>query len=517
MSDTPRNKVSIISVCAANTAEVIGKITAAKEAKKDAKSLVSAINARHQAEIDASNSELTEITALIKANERQGVPTEKLEKKSSDIIGRIKTLSADHANSGELAAAHSSITAAEADLKLAEELHELCTAREAIAASLKAATLHYNVWGAVEAPEFQTLDEALDEYIANMPLVVSITKDLIVDKVGIWHLPNVSTPYQRNLFAKKDVQYRYNRLPTRMEWLSRFPGSDYSSMPRSNETEFNVDGVAFVVSKGDVAETEDAEEKHAWMGKMVPKFQRQTSSIYAPEGINYTTEQGVYARSGLCYIKSEGKFYSLWNTQFASMEMVPGKVQKPDRWGTMQTEDGMVPKGINSDVSKLFESIFEPLAQKIKAAAVEFSELSSAKSPLSIRLKQAVERVSVVQSTFELRGKRLTEDEVKSEIGAYWEAFTKAPWESIVVGDLAMIKHLCERRIEVPHFWSLAIKGHYGLRVRTRDHDWIIAQIYCPPGKLSPKAPIAADDVVYLKEGLIKVGPCFIIVDGRQK
>lgn len=517
MSDTPRNKVNIISVCEANMAEVLVQITAAKNARKEAESLVSAINARHQAELDTSSSELSEITALIKANERQGVPTEKLEKKASDITGRIKALTADHANSDELAAAHSSIKAADADLKQAEELHELCKVREAIAASLKAAALHSDALGAIEAPEYQTLDEALDEYIANMPLVVSINKDLIVEKVGIWHLPNASTPYQRNLFAKKDVQYRYNRLPRQLEWLSLFTGSDYSSMPRSNETEFNVEGVAFVVSEGEAAETEDTDEKHAWMGTMASSFQGQSPSLYAPEGINYKSEQGGYSRSGLCYIKSEGKFYSLWNTQFASMRMVPGKVQKKDRWSTMQTEDGMVPEGITSDVSKLFESIFEPLAQRIMAAASEFAELSSAKSPLAVRLKQAVERVSVVQSTFELRGKRLTEDEVKSEVGAYWEAFTKAPWEPIVVGDVAMIKHLCERRIEVPHFWSLAIKGHYGLRVRTRDHDWIIAQIYCPPGKLSPKAPIAAEDVVYLTKDLVKVGPCFIIVAGRQK
>lgn len=520
MSDTPRNKVNILTVCAANTIDAYAKIEAAKKAGKDAEDQVSAIKSRHNAEIDAANLELSRTATLIQENEREGVPTEKLEKKAADIKEKIKKQNDGFAGSKEFAAAQEAVEKAAVDLKNAEDLHQLCKEREKIAEDLKVAFEQSSVVGAVEALEYQTLDEAIEDYMENIPLIVSVSNDMTVDSVGMWQVPNASVPYQSDVSAKKGVAYRYNRLPSQLEWLSRFPKSEYSSMPKSGESEFKVGNVVFVISKGkteDDAENEGEENDHSWMGKMASRFQSETPSLFSPEGINYTSERGVYARSGLCYIKSEGKFYSVWNTKFPSVEMVPGKVKRPDRWGTMQTEDGLVPKGVNSDVSKLFESFFKPVAERIKASADEFEDLSAPKSRLALRLKEALDRVCVVESTFEIRGKRLTEAEVNQEVGAYWEAFIKAPWEQVVVGDVAMIKHLCERKIEVPHVWSLSMKGHYGLRVRTRDHDWIIAQIYCPPGSLSPKAPIAADDVVYLSNGLVKVGPCYIIVAGRQK
>jgi hypothetical protein len=517
MSDTPRNKVSILSVCAANTAEAGAKIEAAKKAEKEAGDQVSAINSRHRAEVEAANLDLSRTASLIQENEREGVPTEKLEKKAADIRDRIKKQQADHARSEELLSAQAAIEKSKTELKAAEELHELCKGREKLAVDLKDAYDHNDSYGAIEALEYETLDQAMDEYEAAMPLLVYISPELCVEKVGIWQVPNAAKPLQRELFAKKDVAYRYNRLPKQLEWLSRFSGSEYASMPKSGETRFKVGGVSFIIgSQQSDEKTEDAPD-HKWMGKMADHFQRDVSSVYSPDGINYNSERGFYARSGLCYVKSEGKFYSLWPTKFPSIQMVPGKVQKPDRWGTMQTEDGLVPKGIQSDVSQLFEPLFAALAKRIDAASEEFGELSKAKSALAVRLKEAVEKVGVVESTFENRGKRLSEAEIGKEVGAYWEAFISSPWEATIVGDVAMIKHLCERKIETPHVWSLYLKGHYGLRVRTRDHDWIIAQIYCPPGNLAPKAAISSDEVVYLPNGFVKVGQCFIHIMGRQQ
>lgn len=518
MSDTPRNKVNILSVCAANTTEAFTKIEAAKKSGKVAKDQVSAIKSRHQAELDAANQGLSQTASLIQANEREGVPTEKLEKKSADIKARITKLQADHANSDELKAALEAIDKANADLEAAQELHEKCKVREALANSLKEAYDVIPLVGAIEAPEYETLDEAVDEYIAEIPMLVSISEELEIEKVGIWQVPNASQPAQGEIFAKEGVPYRYNRLPKQLEWLGRFAGTEYAAMPKSGDTKFSFGNVAFVIGKPKSDKTEEGEsDSHAWMGTMLEHFQRDTKSIFSPDGITYQSNAGIYPGSGLCYIKSEGKFFSLWQTTFPSVQMIPGKVKKPDRWGIIQTEDGMVPKGVNVDMSKLFEPFFPHVAKKVDAAREEFEELSTAKSPLAVRLREAIEKVGVTESTFEGRGKRLPEAEIFKEVGAYWEAFVNSPWEAAIVGDIAMIKHLCERGIERPHVWSNHLKGHYGLRVRTRDHDWIVAQIYCSPNNLEPKVPISPDDVVYLPNGFIKVGPCLIAIVGRVK
>lgn len=517
MSDTPRNKVNILSVCAANLADAFAKIEAAKKARKEAEDQVSAIKSRHQAEMDAANLELSKIATLIQDNEREGVPTEKLVKKSSDIKDRIKKSQASQSQSADLDAAVAAIEKAESELKSAEELHEQHEAREALARALKVAYDTNNSYGAIDAPEYETLDEAVDEYVAAIPLVVSISEELSIDKVGLWQMPSAKSPLQIDLFAKDKVSYRYNRLPKQVEWLSKFTGTDYSSMPRSGETRFSVEGVVFVIGSSKSPKTDDESTGHEWMGNMSEFFSNNKPSVYSPDGINYQSDRGFYARSGLCYIKSEDKFYTLWSTKFPSIEMVPGKVQKPDRWGTMQTEDGLVPKGMQADVSKLLEPLYPAVAKRVEQAAEEFKALSKAKTPLAVRLKLAVEKVGVTESTFESRGKRLSEGEIAKEVGAYWEAFINSPWESSIIGDVAMIKHLCERKIETPHVWSYHLKGHYGLRVRTRDHDWILAQVYCAPKHLSPKAPVSPDEVVYMPDGYVKVGPCFINILGRDR
>lgn len=521
---TPRNKVNIVAICAANLAGVSERIEAAYKAVNDARDQVSAINSRHKEELGSSKVELDEIMSLIEANQRLEVPTEKLEKKSLFLRERIEKVSLEHLQSKELADSVAAIEIAEAELKAAEDLRELFTERLRLAEELKAAFVQSDLVGAIEAPEYQTLDEALDDYIKDIPLMVSISENMTVDVVGMWHVPNASVPFLADVYAHKAKPYKFNRLPNQLSWLRQIPGSSYASMPIGGDADFKVGDVIFTftennddaISKAESDEESDKIERE-WMGKMYPRFARNDSSLFAPDGINYSTQKGLYTRSGLCYIRSEDRFYSLWSEKFPSISMVPGNVNQSDRWGNVQTVEGSVPKGVHADLTKLTDSFFKPLADRIKIAAEELLDLSCAKSPLALRFKGALDRVCVLESQFELSGKRLSEDEVNAEVGAYWEAFVKAPWEPDVIRDVAMIKHLCSRKIEAPHVWSLPIKGHYGLRVRTRDHDWILAQIYCPPESLSPKTPIAPDDVVYCSDGYVKVGPCLINVIGRDR
>jgi len=81
---------------------------------------------------------------------------------------------------------------------------------------------------------------------------------------------------------------------------------------------------------------------------------------------------------------------------------------------------------------------------------------------------------------------RLTEIKLNELVGAYWKAFINSPWEPSIEGTYALLKHRCARG-EIPNVYSFDVKGHFGFRVRTPDHDWIMGEIYCPPEHFSPK------------------------------
>lgn len=81
--------------------------------------------------------------------------------------------------------------------------------------------------------------------------------------------------------------------------------------------------------------------------------------------------------------------------------------------------------------------------------------------------------------------RRLQELQIDELIGAYWKPFINGPWDAGITGSYALLKHRCGRG-ETPNVFAFETHGHFGFRVRTPDHDWIIGEIYCPPEHFSP-------------------------------
>lgn len=81
--------------------------------------------------------------------------------------------------------------------------------------------------------------------------------------------------------------------------------------------------------------------------------------------------------------------------------------------------------------------------------------------------------------------RRLQEWQIDELIGAYWKPFINGPWDAAITGSYALLKHRCGRG-ETPNVFAFETHGHFGFRVRTPDHDWIIGEIYCPPEHFSP-------------------------------
>ncbi|NBV21461.1 MAG: hypothetical protein EBS05_06000 [Proteobacteria bacterium] len=71
----------------------------------------------------------------------------------------------------------------------------------------------------------------------------------------------------------------------------------------------------------------------------------------------------------------------------------------------------------------------------------------------------------------------LTSVEIYKCIKDDWDAFVNCPWSKQISGVLALLKYHVENGERV-RFWSGDFENQYGLRLRTRDHDWIVGQLF---------------------------------------
>ncbi len=106
--------------------------------------------------------------------------------------------------------------------------------------------------------------------------------------------------------------------------------------------------------------------------------------------------------------------------------------------------------------------------------------------------------------------RRMSMAEINGLIGRYWDAFLASPWEPSIEGTYALLKHRCARG-EIPNVYSFEVQGHFGFRVRTPDHDWIIGEIYCPPDHFTPDVAPDPAKLANLNSGgdkwLAELGP----------
>ena len=146
-------------------------------------------------------------------------------------------------------------------------------------------------------------------------------------------------------------------------------------------------------------------------------------------------------------------------------------------------------------------------------------------NPLTLKHKvdSAVSFLSSKKSFFIKNTTNLSNNEIISEIGIYWHAFINSPWDKHIPdsGPLRMLKHLCMRGHETPDICSLNYKGHYRYNVRTRDHTWIVGEIFCPPFALGRKTPIQSHEINYdvktFGDQCVQVGDAVIRIIGEIK
>jgi hypothetical protein len=91
--------------------------------------------------------------------------------------------------------------------------------------------------------------------------------------------------------------------------------------------------------------------------------------------------------------------------------------------------------------------------------------------------RQWLLEATTTEPLFPVSDQNLTSTETFARIKDEWQRFKNAPWSWGITGTAASLKHLVENGERV-RFWCNAHESHYGFRVRTRDHSWIVGNIF---------------------------------------
>lgn len=95
-------------------------------------------------------------------------------------------------------------------------------------------------------------------------------------------------------------------------------------------------------------------------------------------------------------------------------------------------------------------------------------------------VRERVDDLTTTEPRFHRCSETLVSEEIHARIGDEWNALIAAPWSKQINGDLALLKHHLENG-ERARFWSGEYQGLYGFRLRTRDHSWLVGDVYIDP------------------------------------
>jgi hypothetical protein len=502
MSETPQGKVSIhkhfeeaVAACEVRLKDVEASQEIAERALKELEKSL-------KASLKAANAEIEKTDNLIEtlAGEDPSIVAT-LKKKSLDLRKKLELIVSDHENSEQnkklrdvAVASVETVEAAKSELLLKRKQHE---AAKQLYLAFKNSPFRKKP-GVVEAIEVDTVSDAVNCYLNAVPIVVELAPKAIgtVEKVHVYFGKDGSHS-SFNLSAVPGQKYLLKQIPSSLDWLRQVEGAGYQDAP-NHWQDFEVDGVRF-----SFASSESDKEV----------------------GVTASTRQALAAACDenwrlVYFVKEDGLFYTFDPKEMPSSEVVTPEREERD-WNGRVTRINAVMRDVSQDASCIFADISNHVEGFLGQLPEEFLNLKNTVSVLGARVRVAVDAVASTESLFLEQRKRLGGAEINNDVGAYWDAFIAAPWERCIEGNVAMLKHLCERKVETPHVWSNDTKGHYGLRVRTRDHTWIVAELFCPPASLAPVDPVAPESVAYLAcesnlyHQIVKVGPCYLMVKNR--
>ena len=151
------------------------------------------------------------------------------------------------------------------------------------------------------------------------------------------------------------------------------------------------------------------------------------------------------------------------------------KEKRPDGFSYREVEFQRRFKDAFTDIAISLETLIEDILTK------ESNKLDLEKpyedNALLAHISSEIKAQTTTNPSFKVCNEELTSAEIYKRIKDEWDAFVNSPWSSEIKGPLALLKYHSENG-EKARFWSGAYEGHYGFRLRTRDHSWIKGEIY---------------------------------------
>lgn len=173
-------------------------------------------------------------------------------------------------------------------------------------------------------------------------------------------------------------------------------------------------------------------------------------------------EQPKVADVYLC----DGARLGLWSTKFYRRVRVPYP-----RYGESDTTTEEIDYSDEADdLGVIYKEIIGKAGGALDLAA-DYSDNAAFAA-----LQAKVLDLCSTDSQFK-RATTLSSDAVAQAIRQPWMNFINAPWNSSIVGPLAILKHGLEERMRA-RFWCNEYEGNYRYVFRTRDHNWIRGQIW---------------------------------------
>lgn len=126
-------------------------------------------------------------------------------------------------------------------------------------------------------------------------------------------------------------------------------------------------------------------------------------------------------------------------------------------------------------------SIPSELQQELNTAGgVIDLEADYSVQPMLSRVQSELRALAAGTTEFVLRESIPHSDRARDMVQSHWAEFLSIPWSSEIFGSLALLKYHVEKG-EQPRFWCEQHEGHFGFRLRTRDHTWIVGECFISP------------------------------------
>lgn len=501
MSTEQKTEVNILEVCEAELASAQAELKLIEERLESANAASAEHIKAHNKSVKDLERAKRDVEDAISAVTNQGEPAPAgLKSKVLNIETQIVQAKAEHEKSGQSLEIVRAIEQAEKEHQVASASVTRWTAKTGVAQYLATKSNDGGrAFGALVAPCFKTLEEARLKYLSEIPIVLNVHADGKVGAVSFWELSEAASCRYVSL-GESGSNCFVQEIPSSMRWIKHV--KKYASMRSEDDGDLvQSDGVYLVrvdpefPKPGSHVEGELAQELQPMLASWDDRLLIHSPSLFA---------------RGYFYVEETKEFYAAWPEDFPDVEVKYHT--RPNYRGPDTKEVAGIGKRSVYDASGLFTGI----------QTVLYDVEGDLPDTLKQRYVQGVMKFASSSTNFEPRKKQLTLDLIEKEIGMYWKAFISSPWsQAIDSPTVIMLKHLCERGIESPHIWTRDHKGHYGFRVRTRDHSWIIGQIYCPPSSLSRETVIAHEEVIYTPgvsyASIVLVGDAIIYVEGFER